>query len=73
MSNNSNNRPQPQTANQPVSARDPDAVPKAEVGDYSPIKTAVVLCLNLLLRAAVYGHVPRSADHEIKEALETLK
>ncbi len=76
MSNNGNNN---QNRNQvsvngsitvPVSETPTIQVPKPAA---DPLKTAVQLCLRILLRAATYGNVARSHEEDIKLAIKDLE
>ena len=69
MSNNQNKPNQVQQTT-PATQKGPEI---EQVTGPDPIKDAVALCLELLLRTAVYGSVPRQDEVRIKDALEKLK
>jgi len=76
---NTNNRQQPAPANNKPPVPQPESPPaqtlelRHDEEKESNLKSAVVLCLNLLLRTSTLGHLPRSHESEIKEAIKSLE
>jgi len=75
---NTNNRNQPVTAiNRPnATPSDPATAPSVQqqpVTKDPELKSAILLCLNLLLRTATMGQLSRSHETEIKETIDKLK